>query len=66
MNNKKQTQERTFSDIRWSTGDTDMKKLFFRGGAQQQQQQLATAVSIETTLYASPSSVSSQTAACLL
>lgn len=32
MNNKKQTQERTFSDIRWSTGDTDMKKLFFWGG----------------------------------
>lgn len=29
MNNKKQTQEHTFSDIRWSTGDTDMKKLFF-------------------------------------
>lgn len=64
MNNKNQTQERTFSDIRWSTGDTDMKKLFLGGGAQQQQ--LATAVTIETALYASPSSVSSQTAACLL
>lgn len=66
MNNKKQTQERTFSDIRWSTGDTDMKKLFFLGGGAAAAALLATAVSIETTLYASPSSFSSQTAACLL
>lgn len=42
------------------------EKTLFLGGGAAAAALLATAVSIETTLYASPSSFSSQTAACLL